>query len=128
MTEKTQKLCECGCGNPAPIAKKTRTKQGHIKGEPIRFIYHHQKKKFCVRGHELNLVGRAKNGRCAKCTKDVKKYENMTQKQIALAKLCKERSYNKLMSDQIRKMIKQTKNRIYLSEKKLKEGYSGNWL
>ena len=43
MTEETQvvKLCECGCGNPAPIAKWTNTKRGHIKGQQIRFLTHH---------------------------------------------------------------------------------------
>jgi len=35
------KLCECGCGNPAPIAKKTSTRNGHIKGRAVRFIYNH---------------------------------------------------------------------------------------
>lgn len=36
-----QKLCECGCGLPAPIAKKTATRWGHVKGEPVRFIHGH---------------------------------------------------------------------------------------
>jgi len=31
------KLCECGCGLPAPIAKITAKRLGHIKGEPVRF-------------------------------------------------------------------------------------------
>ena len=35
------KLCECGCGNPAPIAKQTDTKHGRIKGAPTRFISGH---------------------------------------------------------------------------------------
>ena len=35
------KLCECGCGEPAPIAKITNTKRGHISGQPCRFIYGH---------------------------------------------------------------------------------------
>ena len=35
------KLCECGCGEPAPIAVKTSTGQGYIKGEPHRFIAGH---------------------------------------------------------------------------------------
>lgn len=35
------KLCECGCGNPAPIASKTSTKEGYIKGQPRRFILGH---------------------------------------------------------------------------------------
>ena len=35
------KLCECGCGNPAPIAKMTDPRFGHVKGEPKRFIHGH---------------------------------------------------------------------------------------
>lgn len=38
------KLCECGCGNPAPIAKMTKNKAGHIKGKPVRFINGHNGK------------------------------------------------------------------------------------
>lgn len=34
-------LCECGCGNPAPVAKQTRSILGHKKGKPIRFISGH---------------------------------------------------------------------------------------
>lgn len=34
-------LCECGCGQPAPIAEMTRTRIGHVKGMPIRFISGH---------------------------------------------------------------------------------------
>jgi hypothetical protein len=33
--------CHCGSGLPAPLAKKTATKYGHIKGEPIRYINGH---------------------------------------------------------------------------------------
>lgn len=36
------KLCECGCGRPAPIAKKTDNGRGHVKGQPMRFICGHQ--------------------------------------------------------------------------------------
>lgn len=35
------KLCECGCGNPVPMAKWTDKRRGHVKGQPIRFIKHH---------------------------------------------------------------------------------------
>ncbi len=41
LRSKIMKLCECGCGNPAPIAKKTDNNIGHIKGKPIRFIVGH---------------------------------------------------------------------------------------
>ena len=34
-------LCRCGCGKPAPIAKATNNKLGHVKGQPIRFISGH---------------------------------------------------------------------------------------
>lgn len=33
--------CQCGCGNLAPIAKRTDRKCGHVKGKPIRFICGH---------------------------------------------------------------------------------------
>lgn len=33
--------CQCGCGEKAPIAQKTKSALGHRKGEPIRFINHH---------------------------------------------------------------------------------------
>ena len=39
-----EKLCECGCGNPAPIAKQTRECKGHVAGQPVRFIQGHHTK------------------------------------------------------------------------------------
>lgn len=41
MPQDSVKLCECGCGEPAPIATRTRTTKGHIKGQPIRFRVGH---------------------------------------------------------------------------------------
>jgi len=35
------KLCECGCGNPTTIAKKTDQRRGDVKGQPMRFIRGH---------------------------------------------------------------------------------------
>lgn len=35
------KLCECGCGAPAPIAKYTNSGKGWVKGEPKRFVNGH---------------------------------------------------------------------------------------
>jgi hypothetical protein len=34
-------LCECGCGQPTPIAKRTKSSRGQVKGEPLRFINGH---------------------------------------------------------------------------------------
>jgi hypothetical protein len=35
------KLCECGCGQPAPISKHTNRRRGYVTGEPVRFIAGH---------------------------------------------------------------------------------------
>jgi hypothetical protein len=34
-------LCECGCGEVVPIAKRTRSERGQVKGQPLRFINGH---------------------------------------------------------------------------------------
>lgn len=38
------KLCECGCGEPAPIAKENNARWNCIKGMPKRFIHGHSGK------------------------------------------------------------------------------------
>ena len=38
------KLCECGCGQPAPIATRNLYRAGYAKGEPMRFCHGHNKK------------------------------------------------------------------------------------
>jgi len=35
------KLCECGCGSPAPLAKVNDKRKGHVRGEPVRFVSGH---------------------------------------------------------------------------------------
>jgi hypothetical protein len=49
------KLCECGCGQPAPLAAKTGARLGHLQGQPVRFICGH-----ATRGRRLTGDHRAK--------------------------------------------------------------------
>jgi hypothetical protein len=44
------KVCECGCGNPAPIPKLTVRRRGWVKGQPLRFIKGHNFRQI----HSLN--------------------------------------------------------------------------
>lgn len=39
------KLCECGCGERTTPAIKTSTKNGWVKGEPLRYIHGHNRRK-----------------------------------------------------------------------------------
>jgi hypothetical protein len=44
------KLCDCGCGQPTPIAKRNDKRYGWIKGQPIHFRKgHHPKVSLAVR-------------------------------------------------------------------------------
>lgn len=36
--------CHCGCGGKTHIARVNKTREGHVKGQPIRFINHHHKR------------------------------------------------------------------------------------
>lgn len=56
MITDSPKLCECGCGRPAPICTQTNNAIGHIKGQPLRFI----------RGHRPN-TGLRVTKTCANC-------------------------------------------------------------
>src|SRR5688500_16008175 len=39
----TPKLCECGCGQPAPLITKNNARMNEVKGQPRRFIQHHRR-------------------------------------------------------------------------------------
>jgi len=52
------KLCECGCGESAPIAVNNNTKLGRIKGKPQRFIKGHQQRKPLGEGVHTTITGR----------------------------------------------------------------------
>lgn len=51
------KLCECGCGEPAPIAKQTVKKQGWVKGWPKRFVRYHNINHLPHSEHGVNANG-----------------------------------------------------------------------
>lgn len=39
-------LCQCGCGNPAPIASCNDKSKGWVRGEPLKYISGHQAQLF----------------------------------------------------------------------------------
>ena len=39
------KLCECGCGRPVSLAKRTDARHGAVKGQPLRFVNGHYARK-----------------------------------------------------------------------------------
>jgi hypothetical protein len=53
------KLCECGCGQPAPIAKQSLKKKGWVKGQPLRVIARHgrPRKPVTIRPRKLTHEG-----------------------------------------------------------------------
>lgn len=38
------RLCECGCGEVTPLAQRTSTAFGHVRGVPLRFVNGHQRR------------------------------------------------------------------------------------
>ena len=55
------KLCECGCGMPAPIATYTNARLGYKKGMPVRFVSGHSYNgynggKTLLKGHPCILI------------------------------------------------------------------------
>jgi hypothetical protein len=42
------KLCECGCGQTTGIATRNNVAKGHVKGEPLRFLPQHHRRKSAV--------------------------------------------------------------------------------
>lgn len=38
-------MCGCGCGEPAPIAKDSCAKRGRVKGQPLKYVHGHNRRK-----------------------------------------------------------------------------------
>src|SRR5262249_36848984 len=78
------KLCECGCGEPAPIAK--RAEDGYLKGQPKRFIHGHSSRNGLAGAFKGDAAGYTaihtylrkhypKTGVCEECGEDGKRTE-----------------------------------------------------
>jgi Recombination endonuclease VII len=67
-----QALCQCGCGEPAPIAQQTRRAQGWVKGEPRPYVKGHHR-----RGKRLYDDG---------LTKEQRYYQRNRERKLAEAK------------------------------------------
>lgn len=61
--ESDPKLCECGCGKPAPIAKATEPKRGYVKGLPHRFCQGHGRRGLSGAQCGSWIGGRVRNGK-----------------------------------------------------------------
>lgn len=57
------KLCECGCGGPAPISKVTDRTHGYVRGQPRRFISGHQRRGAVMSPEVRAKVSAAKRGK-----------------------------------------------------------------
>jgi hypothetical protein len=44
IPERLAALCACGCGEPAPLAKRNNARLGHVKGAPLAFVSGHNKR------------------------------------------------------------------------------------
>lgn len=36
-------LCFCGCGTPTQLAKRTNSKRGDVKGQPVKYVFGHRR-------------------------------------------------------------------------------------
>lgn len=57
LAARPPKLCECGCGKPVPIAARTHSDKGYVKGKPTRFIQGHGER--CKNGNSTALAASA---------------------------------------------------------------------
>ena len=48
-------ICACGCGRLTPLAKQTRSWLGHIRGQPVRFMHGHGRRKLRTRSDSVAM-------------------------------------------------------------------------
>lgn len=76
------KLCECGCGQPAPLANMTNVKRGYVSGQPRRFVAGHYKRPRTSGGYLMRTVVGHPRGGASGCV-----YEHVLVAEKALGKL-----------------------------------------
>jgi len=81
-------LCECGCGQPTTVAKKTDRSRGSVKGQSQRF----------VRSHHLGIAtkGTLRHGhtRGGKCSPTWRSYQAAKQRCSAPPTSCHYKNYS----------------------------------
>lgn len=60
-------LCECGCGEAAPIADATNSARGYVKGEPRRFVSGHQARGRAVQPLAERFWSKVDRGKADEC-------------------------------------------------------------
>jgi hypothetical protein len=72
--------CECGCGGTPPVA--TRTRRGYVAGQPMRFVYGHNRRKHHAPADEAT---------CSECgkTKPVGEFYPDTSKSCGHSSKCR---------------------------------------
>lgn len=61
--------CQCGCGQRTKIADETYAAKGHVKGEPLRFVYGHWRPDLDNLAERGRLDGRGVK-RCSRCRQE----------------------------------------------------------
>lgn len=69
-------LCWCGCGKITPVARKTNSARGSVKGKHTRFC----------KGHNQEAIRIGSKKRCSKC-KEYKRFDEFNKDKLALDKL-----------------------------------------
>lgn len=75
--------CRCGCGQQTPIAKKTRTALGHVKGEPTQYVAGHNR-----RITAPTPLGLAQCGRCD-TQKPVEEFPQRSRGKLGVSSWCR---------------------------------------
>lgn len=88
-----EKLCECPCGNPAPVAKRNDKRWGHVKGKAVRFISGHNSPTHLC--HQITVLTGVK--RCCGC--NLEKSVNDFRKPNTQCRECERKNWRRLYAE-----------------------------